>query len=205
MKKNINAVNVEGLSSSISKTMERDLTKVQEVLDLDLNDLIEIVDRQPADDKDKIVSTIINKQLEKLKTITMEQFDSIKRDVDEITDYHSCSDYDACRILALLIEERYGFDDYTHVEIEGELTLSIYNKEYYVGEYDLLEEEAKERLLDDKELWIEAVKNDNTELGLKDWVDEVLRYDGWASVLNSYDGSYNTQKIFGTEYCIARV
>ena len=89
MKKNINAVNVEGLSSSISKTMERDLTKVQEVLDLDLNDLIEIIDRQPDDDKDKIVSTIINKQLEKLKTITMEQFDSIKRDVDEITDYYA--------------------------------------------------------------------------------------------------------------------
>ena len=89
MKKNINAVNVEEHASSILRTMERDLTKVQEVFDLDLNDLIEIIDRQSDDDKDKIVSTIINRQLENLKSMTMEQFDSIKRDVDEITDYYA--------------------------------------------------------------------------------------------------------------------
>jgi len=89
MKKNINAVNVEELSSSISRTMERDLTKVQEVLDLDLNDLIEIINRQSKDDKDKIISLMINNQIEKLKSITMEQFKSVARDVDEITDYYA--------------------------------------------------------------------------------------------------------------------
>lgn len=89
MKKNINAVNIEELASSISNTMERNLTMVQEVLDLDLTDLIDIIDRQPEKDKDKLISFIINKQLEKLKSITMEQFDSIKKDVDEITDYYT--------------------------------------------------------------------------------------------------------------------
>lgn len=97
MKKNINAVNVEELAFSITRTMETDLTKVQEVLDLDLNDLIGIIDRLSDDERDKVVSIIINKQLEKLKAITMEQFNSIKRDVDEITDYYASQkeDFDA--------------------------------------------------------------------------------------------------------------
>lgn len=117
MKKNINAVNVEELSSSISRTMERDLTKVQEVLDLDLNDLIEIIDRLSNDDKDKVVSSIINKQLEKLKSITMEQFKSVSRDVDEITDYYASKkeefdavieegDYIANQLLSKVMENK---------------------------------------------------------------------------------------------------
>ena len=41
MSKNIN---VEELASSLTKTMEINLSKVQEVLDLDINDLIDIVE-----------------------------------------------------------------------------------------------------------------------------------------------------------------
>ena len=76
MSKNIN---VEELASSLTKTMEINLSKVQEVLDLDINDLIDIVERLPIEDKDKVVSIIINNQLQKLKTtLTIKKYKEIK-------------------------------------------------------------------------------------------------------------------------------
>lgn len=87
MSKNIN---IEELASSLTKTMEINLSKVQEVLDLDINDLIDIVERLPIEDKDKVVSIIINNQLQKLKTtLTIKKYKEIIRDVDEITDYYA--------------------------------------------------------------------------------------------------------------------
>ena len=87
MDKNINVVE---LASSLTKTMEINLSKVQEVLDLDINDLIDIVERLPIEDKDKVVSIIINNQLQKLKnTLTIKKYKEIIRDVDEITDYYA--------------------------------------------------------------------------------------------------------------------
>ena len=45
MKKNINEeVKEEELAESISKTIENDLVKIQEVLDLDLKNLVDVVD-----------------------------------------------------------------------------------------------------------------------------------------------------------------
>lgn len=80
---------VKELARVITNTMDRDLNKVQEVLDFDLNDLIQIIDRLDKSEKDQVCSIMINNQLEKLKTITMEQFKSVARDVDEITDYYA--------------------------------------------------------------------------------------------------------------------
>ena len=92
MKKNIekDAVKPEELAILISNTMERNLTKVQEVLDLDIDDLIDIIERLSDEDRDKVIGTIINNQLEKLKTsLTMKKYRDISRDVDEITDYYT--------------------------------------------------------------------------------------------------------------------
>ena len=92
MKKNneTNEVKAEELALLISNTMERNLTKIQEVLDLDIDDLIDIIERQSEEDRDKIISSIINNQLEKLKTsLTMKKYRDISRDVDDITDYYA--------------------------------------------------------------------------------------------------------------------
>ncbi len=81
-------INVEKLASSLIKTMEINLSKVQEVLDLDINYLIDIVERLPIEDK--VVSIIINNQLQKLKTtLTIKKYKEIIRDVDEIIDYYA--------------------------------------------------------------------------------------------------------------------
>jgi hypothetical protein len=81
--------NVKEVARVISNTMERDLTKVQEVLDLDLNELIQIVDRLDKTERDQVCSIMINNELERLKVLTMEQYESVARDVDEITDYYA--------------------------------------------------------------------------------------------------------------------
>ena len=80
---------VKEVARVISNTMERDLNKVQEVLDLDLNDLIQIIDRLDKSERDQVCSIMINNQLEKLKSITIEQYEKVARDVDEITDYYA--------------------------------------------------------------------------------------------------------------------
>ena len=80
---------VKEIARVISNTMERELTKVQEVLDLDLNELIQIIDRLDKSKRDQVCSIMINNELEKLKTLTIEQFKEISRDVDEITDYYA--------------------------------------------------------------------------------------------------------------------
>ena len=80
---------VKEVARVISNTMERDLTKVQEVLDLDLNELIQIIDRLDKSERDQVCSIMINNELKKLQSLTMEQFREVSRDVDEITDYYA--------------------------------------------------------------------------------------------------------------------
>ena len=80
---------VKEVARVISNTMERDLTKVQEVLDLDLNELIQIIDRLDKSERDQVCSIMINNELKKLQSLTMEQFREVSRDVDKITDYYA--------------------------------------------------------------------------------------------------------------------
>lgn len=80
---------VKEVARVISNTMDRDLNKVQEVLDFDLEDLIQIIEKLDKSERDQVCSIMINNQLEKLKSLTMEQFKSVARDVDEITDYYA--------------------------------------------------------------------------------------------------------------------
>ena len=80
---------VKEVAQVISNTMYRELTKVQEVLDLDLDELIQIVERLNPKQKDEVCSILINTELKKLKSLTMEQFKKVARDVDEITDYYA--------------------------------------------------------------------------------------------------------------------
>ena len=87
--KNIFERSAKEIAVSISNTMDRELNKVQEVLDLDLDELIQVVKRVDKSKKDKVCSIMINNELEKLKTLTMEQFKEVSRDVDDITDYYA--------------------------------------------------------------------------------------------------------------------
>ncbi len=101
MKENkIKEKNIEEVAKDITGVMENRLSKISEVLNLDLNeDVIKTIDNLSTnEERDKLMGIIINKQLEKLKKIiTMEKFSEVSRDVDDITDYYASKkeDFDA--------------------------------------------------------------------------------------------------------------
>lgn len=101
MKENkIKEKNIEEVAKDITGVMENRLSTISEVLNLDLNvDVIKTIDSlSNNEERDTLMGIIINKQLEKLKkTVTMEKFSEVSRDVDDITDYYASKkeDFDA--------------------------------------------------------------------------------------------------------------
>lgn len=83
-KKDLNEV-----AEIITTNMESNLTKVQDVLDLELEDILVIINRLKDTEQDEVCNIMINNELEKLKTLSMEQFEIVAREVDEITDYYA--------------------------------------------------------------------------------------------------------------------
>lgn len=55
---------------------------------------------------------------------------------------------------------------------------------FYIGTEEELYDEAKKYLIENRELWVEAVKAGNTEKGLHEWVEDVLTWDGWDVILD---------------------
>ncbi len=58
---------IKEIASSISNTMYRDLTKIQEVLDFDIDELIQVIERLDERKRDKVCSIMINNELKKLQ------------------------------------------------------------------------------------------------------------------------------------------
>lgn len=58
--------------------------------------------------------------------------------------------------------------------------------QWYFSEKEM-EEEARE-MLEDGDEWRAAVADENTSLALDDWIEEVIRIDGVAQTLPTYDG-----------------
>jgi hypothetical protein len=73
---------------------------------------------------------------------------------------------------------------------------------YLVAEDDIVEEMCKESL--DEYMWRDAVQAERTTSGYDDWVEEVIRNDGYGSILNSWNGDEATEEIDGTTYYIIR-
>lgn len=75
MKKPSNEINIEQISNFIMQNMNRDLTKVLEVLNLEIVDLSDLIEKLTDEEKDKVIKTVINKQLEKLNTfVTFDKY-----------------------------------------------------------------------------------------------------------------------------------
>lgn len=97
-------------------------------------------------------------------------------------------------VISQYIYEAHGVDVpdsliQRHYQKDG-LDVSCLGWKFLVGSYEELEEEARRYLTEDKELWRQAVQAGSTTLGLEDWADEVIRWDGFATVLNHWNGGY---------------
>jgi hypothetical protein len=81
--------------------------------------------------------------------------------------------------------------DTVHDVDADKMTFRSGSKEYtWCYSDDDAEDMAREMLMGDDDLWRDAVHHHATDLGFKDWVEEVLEVDGWAHVVCSYDGNY---------------
>lgn len=79
------------------------------------------------------------------------------------------------------------------------LMVELGNSEYYiVRDIDRLEDNVREFMLDEASeypyFYTEGIKSgsiDPVSTCFKDWIDDILRYDGLGSVVSSYDGCLN--------------
>ena len=118
------------------------------------------------------------------------------------------------------------FDDYKiialaqHLEItpqEAEDIQESYNNvytfqgtDYFIGDEDETHKRAMEYLTDDTyiyESWVKKQLEDGCGDQIKnltDWAEWVIEMDGYGHILNSWDGSEDTETVEGTEYYIIR-
>lgn len=109
---------------------------------------------------------------------------------------------DTMRVIALARFLGLCYDEALDIEACGNCLYEAQGTQYYVGyEYEL-EDIAKDHL--DRYLWVDCVANGCTNLGFDDWVENVIYTDGFASVLNSYDGTYDEVKVFDETLVVCR-
>jgi len=149
MKKAVKELNIDELTSKITEKMRNDLEKIQEVLNFDLDNLIKMISNLSDEDKDKVVGKIINNQLEKLKFITIEQFNNISRDIENITDYYTSKKRDFSSVIEegdyVADEILYKVIGYNNRKIELPIDISIIKK--YCFSTDLREEQFYDAFL----------------------------------------------------------
>ena len=78
------------------------------------------------------------------------------------------------------------------------------SKEYLVLTDQEADEYCEEYLDNNREMWVEAVKDDRTDESWEEWKKDVLINDGRGSIISGYDGNEDYETINGKEYCIYR-
>lgn len=85
---------------------------------------------------------------------------------------------------------------------EGDNVYNYAGIDYFVGDDDEAKEECRNYL--NKDLWIDSIKADRTELSFEEWQDWVIESDGYGQILNSWDGSEEFEEVNGVYYYIIR-
>lgn len=139
-----------------------------------------------------------------------EDFKATPSIINQVIELRDCCTDEAQRFIALGMFLRCTFGDLNATFEEVDDCEQLYRadgQEYYIGTYEELKAIAEGHLFDDgcyDELWREAVQAEQTELGLKDWLQQVIDIDGWCNILNSWDGKYEEYKIGDEWICVSR-
>lgn len=89
-------------------------------------------------------------------------------------------------IVDAIMEEEYL--DYLHELDIGYKTLRSGSREFEWFNDDEDAEDMARESLEEGELWRMEVESGHTTDGLDDWIEWVLRSDGWGATLCGYDG-----------------
>lgn len=138
-----------------------------------------------------------------------DDFKATQEIVEQVMELRECDETEAKRFIALGITLGYTFGDLDNTFEEVDDIMNLYRAdgtEYYIGTDEELNAVAAGQLEDGRydDLWREAVRAGNTELGLREWSKEILDMDGWCSVLNSWDGRYDEHKVGDEWICVSR-
>lgn len=138
-----------------------------------------------------------------------EGFKATPKTIHQVMELRDCGETEAQRFLALGMFLGYTFGDLNATFEEVDEVENLYRAdghEYYVGTDDELQAIAEQRMEDGDydECWREAVRSEQTELGLRDWCKQVIDTDGWCSILNSWDGRHEDFKIGDEWICVSR-
>lgn len=139
-----------------------------------------------------------------------EKFEPNSDIIEQVMELRECEEYEAIIFIALGMHLKctYGDLNDTFQAIEEDARLYSANGiEYHIGTYEELENLADDIVHNDseyEEFWREAVASKSTTSSLKDWLDSIISEDGWASVLNHWDGKYSSYQIDGQKICICR-
>lgn len=138
-----------------------------------------------------------------------EGFKATPKIIRQVMELRDCGEIEAQRFLALGMFLGYTFGDLNNTFAEVDETENLYSadgQDYYIGTDEELRAVAEGRMDDGDydELWREAVRAEQTELGLRDWLHQVIEIDGWCNILNSWDGCYEDFKIGDEWICVSR-
>ena len=136
-----------------------------------------------------------------------EHFEPNNESVSNVMHLRTCSENEAYNFIALGMYLECTFGDLNEtLQIHKDKRLYKANGHYYfVGTYEELEEVARNIMVGDSDMkyfW----KESDTLLSFNEWVDLVLKEDGFGSILNHYDGTHksfvvNEKPIYVCPYC----
>lgn len=149
-------------------------------------------------------------QLPQVFNMGEEGFEPTEETVQQVMQLRYCDEDEARRFIALgmFLGCTFGdLDETFDADEDWPNQYSAFGTEYLIGTEEDLADAARNYLFEEggyDDLWREAVQARQTELGLKDWLNEVLDNDGWCSILNTYDGKYEEYTIGKSEICVSR-
>lgn len=138
-----------------------------------------------------------------------EDFKATPSVINQVMELRDCGRIEAVRFIALGMELGYTFGDLNNtfeVVNDDDCLYRADGQEYYVGTEQELYGVAYSYMEDGDydELWREAVKAGETEMGLREWCKYVIDMDGWCSILNHWDGRYDDHKVGEEWICVSR-
>ena len=149
----------------------------------------------------------LTEELEAVFDMGDKNFAATQEIIDKVMELRGCDEEEAEVFVALGINLGVTFGDLNDTfASHGSNRYEAFGTDYYVGTEDQLEAIATEMIRSGEyeDMWRECVHTGKTLDGFYEWGDEVIKMDGWCSILNSWDGNYSEYNVNGTYYCVSR-
>lgn len=159
----------------------------------------------------KNIEEVLRELLDKIEQLEVEtkqskmysEMDKQEKEEYKNTILKNFTEHSPKYILAFSANQGLTLEETKEIDLDGH-DLSYGGVDYLVGDYDDLEQIARDYLTDDPELWKMAVEADRTTKSLDEWADDVINMDGIGSILNGYDGSEDFEEVNGETIYIVR-